>query len=95
MPSTTANVSTPKASRYMQQLCKHFAHKVPVTFDTETASVNFPFGDCRMWADETSLRIECSSADNPALQRTRAVVQEHFERFAWREEPAFNWSPAC
>lgn len=32
MPSSTATISTTRASGYLQQLCMHFAHKVPVTF---------------------------------------------------------------
>ncbi|TIT63197.1 MAG: DUF2218 domain-containing protein, partial [Mesorhizobium sp.] len=33
MPTSHANVTTAHASRYLQQLCKHWAHKFPVEFD--------------------------------------------------------------
>lgn len=29
----TGTFMTPNASKYLQQLCKHFAHKVAVVFD--------------------------------------------------------------
>lgn len=79
------------ASRYLQQLCKHFAHKVPVTFDEREASVEFPFGACRMWANDTDLRIECEADTDETLKRTHFVVHDHLERFAWREKPDIVW----
>ena len=30
MSTSTAEIATPLASRYMSQLCKHFQHKLPV-----------------------------------------------------------------
>lgn len=32
MPASQANVATEHASRYLQRLCKHWAHKFPVEF---------------------------------------------------------------
>ncbi len=32
MTQSTANIQTEYASRYLQQLCKHFAHKTPAEF---------------------------------------------------------------
>ena len=34
MSTSQAQVTTALASRYLQQLCKHFAHKLPTTYDT-------------------------------------------------------------
>jgi hypothetical protein len=34
-----AEVATPRAERYLQQLCKHFGHKVAVTFDPRSGKV--------------------------------------------------------
>ncbi|MAA97239.1 MAG: 2,4-dihydroxyhept-2-ene-1,7-dioic acid aldolase [Stappia sp.] len=91
MPALHTTVSTGNASRYLQQLCKHFAHKVPVTYDEREAEVAFPFGECRMWANETDLRIECASDSEETLKRTHFVVHDHLERFAWREKPEIVW----
>lgn len=46
----TSTARTASAAKYLQQLCKHFAHKVPAEWDTETGEVSFPFGHCRMEA---------------------------------------------
>ena len=61
--SVTARFETPNASRYLQQLCKHFAHKVPATFDAHHGEVELPPGRCVLDADETGLTIVCTPAD--------------------------------
>lgn len=92
MPSSQAVVATGHASKYLQQLCKHFAHKVAVQYDPAQARVDFPFGDCRMWADDETLRIECDAQSFEELRRTQLVIDDHLVRFAWREEPEIVWN---
>ncbi len=91
MPSSSATVTTGHASKYLQQLCKHFAHKVTVDYDPRQARVDFPFGDCRMWADGEALRIQCAAGSTEALERTQLVIDDHLLRFAWREKPEIIW----
>lgn len=93
MPSAQATVETSHASKYLQQLCKHFAHKVSVEYDPGNARVDFPFGDCRMHADERELTIECDAESPEALARAQLVIVDHLERFAWREKPTIIWVP--
>lgn len=92
MPSARTVVATPNASRYLQQLCKHFAHKVAVDFDPQSARVDFPFGDCRMRADGEALQIDCVCPSPEALARTRFVIDDHLTRFSWREKPQIVWT---
>lgn len=58
MPNSTTTVSSDRASRYLQQLCKHFAHKVPVEFTTETGQITFPFGTCTLHAARSGCLTE-------------------------------------
>ena len=37
--AATANVPTASASRYLQQLCKHWAHNLAVTFDAREGRI--------------------------------------------------------
>ena len=37
-----AEVATANASRYLQQLCKHFGHKVEASFDEKAGIVRLP-----------------------------------------------------
>lgn len=91
----TATVATPKASGYLQQLCKHFAHKVPASFDATEGRVAFPMGDCRLNASPDGvLTMTASAATAADLARVQAIVGGHLERFAFRETLAIAWIEA-
>jgi len=91
MMNSQADIATPRASRYLQQLCKHFAHKLPVEFDTAQGSIHFDIGDCKLGADDETLRLDLTSPDGPQLARLKEVVVRHLERFAFREEMTIAW----
>ncbi len=92
--ATSATVPTASASRYMQQLCKHWGHKFAVDFDSERGSVGFPGGAVlRMVAAPEALAVTLTAPDATAALRMQGVVAEHLDRFAFREAPLpFNWS---
>ena len=87
----SASIKSEKASRYLQQLCKHFAHKAPVEFDTHNGRVEFPFGLCLMQVDGERLSIQCESQSDEAFARMRFVLDDHVKRFAWKEELELQW----
>ena len=92
---TTA--TTASASKYLQQLCKHFAHKVRAEWTPESGEVDFPFGVCSMTAKGEELKIRCETADGENIPRLKGVIDSHLERFAWREDLKLQWqatSPA-
>lgn len=83
---------TAKASQYLQQLCKHFAHKVEVDFDAEAGWADLPPGRCTLRADLGLLEIEVTAEDEAGLARARMIVDDHLARFAHREGfEAMNW----
>lgn len=103
LPNTAvANVATSHASRYLQQLCKHWSHKLEVEFDPARGRVVFP-KDIRGAAypedgvalfsanpDNLEVTLEASSADQ--LSSLKEVVASHLDRFAFREAPlTFDW----
>jgi len=92
--SSTGRIETASASRYLQQLCKHWAHKFDVTFDESQGTVPFPNGAiARLSADPEGLTIAIDAPDPEALERMKTVVVEHLDRFAFREAPlAANWN---
>lgn len=86
---------TEHADKYIQQLCKHFAHKVPVTFDDASGQADLPPGPAKMIALKDALRIEITGEDQAALTRARYIIDSHLERFAFREGfTAMDWQPA-
>ncbi len=105
MGSAVANVPTAHASKYLQQLCKHWQHNLAVEFTPDHGTVAFP-KDARgaTWAgdalvtfdagpDALSVRIDARSADH--VEAMKGVVARHLDRFAFREAPlAFDWQAA-
>lgn len=91
MSQATAIVPTAHASRYLQQLCKHWSHKFAVEFTPEHGQIDL--GDDRLVildADAEKLTTTVkTSAEN--LDRLQDVVVNHIVRFAFREELVFNW----
>lgn len=90
--TVTAEVPTKSGSRYLQQLCKHWSHKLDVTFDTDHGEVRFPNAQCRMDALPETLNVAVTVADEADLDQMKDVVARHLDRFAFREAPLqFNW----
>ncbi len=94
MLRASATASTPLADRYLQQLCKHFAHKVPASAENGEGRIEFPFGVADLRASETVLNLSVGASSLDDLKRMQKVVEDHLLRFAFREELAeLNWSP--
>lgn len=95
MPSSRADVATEHASRYLQQLCKHWAHKFPVEFDPYHGAIQLSLGRAVMDADDKALHIAVAADDDASLERLESVVADHIKRFAFREELTFDWRKAA
>jgi len=70
MPASRATVPTASASRYLQQLCKHWSHKFAVEFTPEHGTI--PFDATRRCTLETSpaaLSLHIEAADDATLER--------------------------
>jgi uncharacterized protein len=101
--TATASVPTANSSKYMQQLCKHWAHNMAVEFDTTKGTVVFP-KDARgaNWpadglvtmiahADALECRIDASAGGQ--RDGLKGALARHLDRFAFREAPlTFDWS---
>ena len=87
MPASQATIPTAAASRYLQQLCKHWSHKFAVEFTPEHGVI--PFDEtrrCTLDASAEQLALHIEAADDATLERTQGVVIDHLKRFAFREE---------
>lgn len=103
MFAADASVPTVHASRYLQQLCKHWSHELQVEFDARHGTIVFPRdakgadwpGDAvvSMTAGDSALlcRIEASAVGQRDVLKT--VLARHLDRFAFRETPLeFDWT---
>ena len=91
MAECHARVETEQASKYLQQLCKHFAHKVRSDYDAAAGRVEFPPGLCHITAVEGTLSFYCQSAQPRGLLVMQGIIDDHLSRFAWREAIALSW----
>ncbi|MDR6787752.1 hypothetical protein J2Y58_001104 [Sphingomonas sp. BE138] len=93
MSVVVARVPTHSASRYLQQLAKHWSHKLEVSFSEQEARIAFPNGavlDLR--ADSETLDVRLEVAEGGDVERMKEVVASHLDRFAFREAPlTFDW----
>jgi uncharacterized protein len=102
MNSSTASVPTKSGSRYLQQLCKHWAHNLTVEFDAAHGKVIFPKdargadwpgdGVFKMEAQAEALLCQIEASAPGQLEGLKGAVARHLDRFAFREAPlTFDW----
>ncbi|MEP3633908.1 MAG: DUF2218 domain-containing protein [Shimia thalassica] len=92
MLNSTGFFQTENASRYLKQLCKHFAHKIEVEYDDTFGKCAFPTGAATLSADENGLTATVSAETGDMLLRAKSIVDSHLERFAFREEfKSMSW----
>ena len=95
MARSTADVTTEHASKYLQQLCKHWSHKMVTEFDPAKGRVDFPSGaQLFLEADGSGLHLKLDAPED-SLDRMEGVVADHLKRFAFREELVFDWAKAA
>jgi hypothetical protein len=97
MPASHATIATASASRYLQQLCKHWSHKFAVEFTPEHGTIPFDATRlCTLDATPSELSLRIDAADDATLERTQGVVIDHLKRFAFREDLGHvTWSRAA
>jgi hypothetical protein len=91
MNHSEARIATERASIYLQQLCKHFAHRLPVEFTPERGQITFSSGTCRLTAESGMLTLNAEAADAAQLEQLQDVVVRHLLRFAFRDPPPIGW----
>ena len=104
MKSATAKVPTEHASKYLQQLCKHWQHNLVVEFNPDHGTVTFPKdargadwpGDALVTFDAGpgTLSVRIYASVDEQLEGLKGAVARHLDRFAFREAPlTFDWQP--
>ncbi|MEH0195169.1 DUF2218 domain-containing protein [Caulobacter sp. CCNWLY153] len=94
MPEALTRVPTQRAARYLQQLCKHWAHRFEVDFTPDHAVVALPEARLTLKAFPDALEILLQGESPEGVLRMRDVVQSHVDGFAFKEVPLhFAWRP--
>ena len=95
MTTLVGTYATSKGSKYLQQLCKHFAHKVEARCSDTEGFAALGFGETRFEADLQKLTVKIALNDATAAEPAQQMIDAHLERFAFREDfKSMNWSEA-
>jgi hypothetical protein len=93
MPIATASVTTVDAAKYMQQLCKHWGHKLEVDLSEQRGVVKFPAAVATFEPRPEALKVTIEGEEAEEVERMKGVIASHLDRFAFREAPLkFDWS---
>ena len=90
---STSRLATVHANDYLAQLCSHFAKRVPVAENANTARVTLPIGTCDLTATETAI-LATIEMEPEHVDRMEEVFGGWIERFAFRETPNLMWHRA-
>ena len=90
-----ADVPTEHASRYLQQLCKHWSHRFSVSFDPAQGTVALTGAELMLRAEADVLHMTLTGTGTDDLPRLCGVVTEHLKRFAFREDFEVVWHEAA
>lgn len=83
---------TEHGSRYLQQLCKHWSHKFETSFSDLEGTIALPLGRVDLEAQANDLCLTLNPKAAADLERLQQVVEDHLNRFAFREAPLpFSW----
>ena len=91
MYAANARVSSVKARQYLVQLCKHFSHKAPATFDDNGGRIELQPGLCLLAATANELIVTCEAETVAQLDLVKRIVADHIVRFGWRDTIEISW----
>ncbi|MBB1492123.1 DUF2218 domain-containing protein [Paracoccus sp. MC1854] len=82
---STARYPTPNATKYVQQLAKHFGHKIEVRSDADPADFEMEAGSVRLSAQDGAFVAQVEAEDAKGIINLRYVVDKHLVIFAFRD----------
>jgi uncharacterized protein len=95
MHKATAVVPTESGWKYIQQLCKHWSHKLTVELSDNKGVVTFENATAVMTSNDAAITVTIEAPSAEVLERLKGVVSSHLDRFAFREAPLpFDWQSA-
>jgi len=87
-------IKSENSAHYLKSLCRHFARKVPATWDDHQGEVNFAMGNCNFTLIDTSdeLELVCSAEAIEPLATVKKILEQHILMLSRRETIALIWS---
>ena len=87
----TTKVNAEKSERYFSSLAKHFARKVDVTSDDNTAHIKFEMGSCFMSVSGSTISFECVTENAESLDTVKYVIGSHIIKFGELKDTDVIW----
>lgn len=89
-----AELRSEHVAKYLVTLCRHFARKVPASWDDEQGRVEFPAGVTTLRLDDAShcLTFVCQSDSAEKVAVQQSIIDQHIVMFARREPVALDWN---
>ncbi|GAB3483049.1 DUF2218 domain-containing protein [Azotobacter salinestris] len=91
MTVSSAWIASQDPPRLIRRLCKHWAHKFPVSLDERRGEIQLPLGRCLLQVGDGQLEVCLQASDAEQIQRFQQVVAEHLQRMAGDETLDFAW----
>ncbi len=97
MQTITSQVETTLGKQYLFKLCKHFARKIRVDFDTDYGIAYFQFGEqvlgsVELRADPQHIEFTIQASDAAALTHLKAVIEDHLQLMRRATNPELVWN---
>ncbi len=88
-----ATLHSEHVAKYLVTLCRHFARKVPATWDETQGQIEFPVGVTTLTVCEKNqtLTFVCQGDSEKNVAAQRAVIDSHIDMFSRRESIALEW----
>jgi hypothetical protein len=90
-----ARVETAYPARFMKQLCRHFAHKIPADFDDERGSIVFSDGRCDLSVEPETLVLVATGETPEGAAHVADVIARHLVRFGFRSGLEVTFAPVA
>lgn len=93
MTQLIGTYDTENASKYIEKLCKHFAHKVSTSYDDTSGHAALPVGETTLEATPSRLTITIDLCEGTPVEHGKSIIDLHLVRFAHREDfTEMTWS---
>ena len=87
----TATITTVEPVRIILRLCKHWGHKLPVSYDDTQGRVELPSALLLMRAGDGQLNFRVEAQPDADIARLEQVVADHAQRMARDETYTWDW----
>lgn len=89
---SVANLQTEYGKKYLGQMCKHFAHKIDVSYTETHADCPMPPGPATMDADDNGITFTVTAQTEDGLAQAKYIIESHIVKFAFREKlESLDW----